>query len=146
MVDASTLVEQAHADRIDRLVVGVIVQVGERVLLLERPAGDFLGGLYELPGGQVEEGESLQSATVRELLEETGLVAMRTEEYLGHFDYPSSNGLLTRQFNFRVAVQDATQVHLMEHNAYLWVGRTNLAGLPVSPEVLALLEKVLPVV
>ena len=144
MVDASTLVEQARLDGIDRLVVGVIVQVGDRVLLLERPAGDFLGGLYELPGGEVEAGEDLQTAAARELLEETGLVAIQVEEYLGHFDYPSAEGRLTRQFNFRISLQTSNPVKLGEHNEYRWADRAELAGLPVSAEVRALLEKALP--
>jgi ADP-ribose pyrophosphatase YjhB (NUDIX family) len=45
-----------------------------RVLLIQRgkPPGE---GLWSLPGGRVEPGETIAEAVARELLEETGLVA-----------------------------------------------------------------------
>ncbi|EYT83254.1 methyltransferase [Streptomyces sp. Tu 6176] len=54
--------------------VGAVV-LGERGLLL----GRHRHGTYELPGGTVEPGESLEQTVVRELAEETGLRA-RTED------------------------------------------------------------------
>lgn len=44
-----------------------------RVLLAERPAGKSLAGLWEFPGGKVEQGESPEAALSRELREELGI-------------------------------------------------------------------------
>ena len=44
-----------------------------RILVLQRPLEKFLGGLWELPGGRREEGETRQEACEREMREETGL-------------------------------------------------------------------------
>lgn len=44
-----------------------------RVLIAERPAGKTLAGLWEFPGGKVEEGERPEQALIRELAEELGL-------------------------------------------------------------------------
>ncbi len=44
-----------------------------RLLIGRRPADGLLGGLYELPGGKREPGETLAQACAREVLEETGL-------------------------------------------------------------------------
>jgi 8-oxo-dGTP diphosphatase len=52
--------------------VGGIVFRGDEVLLIER-GKEPLKGFWTLPGGLVEAGERLESAVVRELLEETGL-------------------------------------------------------------------------
>lgn len=44
-----------------------------RVLLAQRPEGKSMAGLWEFPGGKVEDGESPEDALVRELHEELGI-------------------------------------------------------------------------
>jgi A/G-specific adenine glycosylase len=46
---------------------------GARVLVAQRAADDMLGGLWEFPGGTVEEGESFEKALERELREELAI-------------------------------------------------------------------------
>jgi 8-oxo-dGTP diphosphatase len=48
-------------------------QTGE-ILLQKRPAGRQMAGLWEFPGGKVDAGESPESALVRELHEELGII------------------------------------------------------------------------
>ena len=55
--------------------VGVLRAPDGRVLLTERKAGKDAAGFWELPGGQVEPGESPAQAAARELLEEVGVRA-----------------------------------------------------------------------
>jgi A/G-specific adenine glycosylase len=47
---------------------------GERFLIGQRPLDGLLGGLWEFPGGKQEEGETLEEALVREIVEELGMV------------------------------------------------------------------------
>lgn len=54
--------------------VQVIVARGDEVLLMLRRNTGYFDGLYALPGGHVEEGETLAEAAARELEEEVGLV------------------------------------------------------------------------
>ncbi|MFY4719476.1 NUDIX domain-containing protein [Streptomyces sp. LaBMicrA B280] len=56
--------------------VGAVVSDVGRVLLLRRRAGDFLGDLWELPSGKVEEGETAPGGPCREAAEETGPVVL----------------------------------------------------------------------
>jgi ADP-ribose pyrophosphatase YjhB (NUDIX family) len=64
--------------------VHIVCEQGRRVLLLRRANTGFFDGLYSLPGGHVEEGESIRQAAARELEEETGLrVAPGDLEWLG---------------------------------------------------------------
>lgn len=60
----------------DRPVVGVIVAVrrGNQVLLAQRSRGTYLGK-WGFPGGHIEHGETVIAAGMRELMEETGVVA-----------------------------------------------------------------------
>ncbi len=58
------------------------VMDGDDILLLRRPEGKSYAGLWSMPGGKVEPGEHLAQAAVREVEEETGVVA-RFVEYVG---------------------------------------------------------------
>jgi 8-oxo-dGTP diphosphatase len=44
-----------------------------RVLLSQRPAGKSLAGLWEFPGGKIEQGERPEVALIRELKEELSI-------------------------------------------------------------------------
>jgi 8-oxo-dGTP diphosphatase len=50
-----------------------LVDADGRVLISKRPEGKSLGGLWEFPGGKVEEGEKPETALIRELKEELGI-------------------------------------------------------------------------
>jgi 8-oxo-dGTP diphosphatase len=123
MIDAALLEElttTATAEGVQQFVVGAVVKHEGTVLLLKRPADDFMGGIYELPSGKVEPGETLDDALKREVAEESGLVVTALREYLGHFDYTSGSGKKSRQFNFAVTVDAPEPVTLTEHDAYRW--------------------------
>lgn len=53
--------------------VGAVVLDPDGRLLLVRRGHDPHAGLWSLPGGRVEDGETLERAVRREVLEETGL-------------------------------------------------------------------------
>ncbi|ENO81654.1 NUDIX domain-containing protein [Thauera mechernichensis] len=53
--------------------VHVICEDAGGILLMRRAGTGFFDGLFSLPGGHVEPGESIGEAARRELLEETGL-------------------------------------------------------------------------
>lgn len=56
------------------LVVAVaLIDADGRILLSKRPAGKSLAGLWEFPGGKVEQGERPEAALIRELHEELGI-------------------------------------------------------------------------
>ena len=51
-----------------------LLDVDGRVLLARRPPGKSMAGLWEFPGGKVEEGERPEEALIREMSEELGIV------------------------------------------------------------------------
>ena len=50
-----------------------LIDVDGRVLISKRPEGKTMAGLWEFPGGKVEENETPEDALIRELKEELGL-------------------------------------------------------------------------
>ena len=50
-----------------------LIDADGRVLLAQRPEGKPMAGLWEFPGGKVEDGETPEAALMRELEEELGI-------------------------------------------------------------------------
>ena len=55
------------------VVAVVLIDRDGRVLLSKRPSGKSMAGLWEFPGGKVENGEVPEEALIRELKEELGI-------------------------------------------------------------------------
>jgi 8-oxo-dGTP diphosphatase len=51
-----------------------LVDADGRVLIAQRPAGKTMAGLWEFPGGKIEDGEQPEQSLIRELKEELGIV------------------------------------------------------------------------
>jgi 8-oxo-dGTP diphosphatase len=69
--------------------VGILISPLGKVLITRRPDHVHQGGLWEFPGGKVEDGEPVAAALNRELHEELGIAVQTAEPWLqvGH-DYP----------------------------------------------------------
>ena len=77
------------------LVVAAIMIRGGCVLLSRRPPGKHLAGLWEFPGGKVEERETPEEALVREIREELDLEIDDLRPYVFvHYDYPEKRILM----------------------------------------------------
>lgn len=50
-----------------------LIDADGRVLIAQRPEGKNMAGLWEFPGGKVKDGETPETALVRELEEELGI-------------------------------------------------------------------------
>ena len=68
-----------------------LIDADNRVLIAKRPEGKAMAGLWEFPGGKVEEGETPGVACARELREELGIEVevgapvARVEHAYSHF-------------------------------------------------------------
>ena len=132
----------AKSENIARFVVrGLVKNENNENLLLKRAADDFLGGLVELPSGKVDPNEDLVGALKREIKEETNLDIRTIDEYLGHFDYKSKSGTTTRQFNFKISVENVLSLKTSEeHEAAYWINEADIGNYNISEPVKALLK------
>lgn len=113
------LVHRAKKDGIRKMVVRAAIRRNNKFLLLERAPSEFLGGLLVLPGGAVDAGEGLLESLAREVKEETNLIINEIAAYLGSFDYSSSSGKKTRQFNFLINTKPGNiKLDSSEHSNY----------------------------
>lgn len=60
--------------RLILVVAAALIDDDGRVLLSQRPPGKTLAGLWEFPGGKLEPGEGPETALIRELREELGII------------------------------------------------------------------------
>ncbi|RKT11106.1 8-oxo-dGTP diphosphatase [Streptomyces sp. 1114.5] len=117
---AAGLSAEAETAGITGFVAAAVINHEGRILLVRRNPDDYMGGLWEIPSGTVEPGETILDALHRETAEETGLAIDQVTGYIGHFDYENSRGGTTRQFNFAVTVEKTEPVVLTEHDTHQW--------------------------
>ena len=131
----------------DRPVVGigaVVIHEG-RVLLVRRGVAPSRG-LWAVPGGALELGETLQRGAEREILEETG-VAIRAREPVYAFDFFERDGGGRIRFHFVIVDVAADYIGGDVKGAddaleARWLAPEDLEGLAVSKNTLKLLRAV----
>lgn len=131
------LESSAKKDHVEKIVVGAIItnDKGE-VFIARRKLDDFMGGYFEIPGGNAEVGETIYDTLVRETKEETNLDIKKVVSYVNYFDYVSDSGKKSRQFNFVVEVESTDNIILTEHDYYEWLDINDLEKLnEMSDEV-----------
>ncbi|MBM7366832.1 (deoxy)nucleoside triphosphate pyrophosphohydrolase [Gordonia hydrophobica] len=106
------------------LVVAGAVLDGHRMLLAQRDYPEAVAGLWELPGGKVESGESPDQALVRELCEELD-VEVSVGAALRDVVSPTDSLTLVAM---RAEIVSGTP-RAVEHRALRWVDGTELAHL-----------------
>ena len=77
--------------------VAVIVHQNDsnKILIAKRPDHVHKGGLWEFPGGKVEQGEHVFEALARELEEELAIFVLQAEPLINiQHDYPEKSVLL----------------------------------------------------
>jgi len=68
--------------KILNVVVGLIINEKNEVLIALRPPHVVQPGVWEFPGGKVEENETLENALIREFHEEIGIDIISSEFFL----------------------------------------------------------------
>ncbi|MEV7550648.1 NUDIX domain-containing protein [Amycolatopsis sp. NPDC089917] len=126
--------------------VSAFIQDDEgRILMIRRTDND----LYAIPGGQLELGETLAQAAVREVREETGIECEVTG-VIGLYSNPNhviayDDGEVRQEFSicFR-AIHTAGDLRTSdESKEVLWVAVGSIAGLHVHPSIRLRLEHAL---
>ena len=109
-----------------------LIDVDGRVLLARRPEGKPMAGLWEFPGGKVNDGETPEAALVRELAEELAIDI--TESCLAPLAFASH---AYDDFHLLMPLYVARvwkgRVTAMEGQALKWAWPKDMAALPMPP-------------
>lgn len=114
------------------VVACALVDADGRVLIAERPAGRSMAGLWEFPGGKIDQGETPEAALRRELAEELGIDVCET--CLAPFTFASHTYkdfhllmplFLCRNWDGEVEPREGQEI--------AWVRAKRLADYPMPP-------------
>jgi len=124
--------------RILLVAAAALVDVDNRVLIAERPAGKSMAGLWEFPGGKVGTGETPEAALTRELAEELSIEVCETclapFTFASH-SYPEFHLLmqlyLCRNWDGEITPREGQRIK--------WVRASRLVDYPMPPADLPLI-------
>ncbi|HTS96979.1 MAG TPA: NUDIX domain-containing protein [Streptosporangiaceae bacterium] len=112
--------------------VGAVINDRDGRLLLIRRGHEPGAGLWSLPGGRIEPGESDQQAVTREVLEETGLT-VDCGRLLGAAELPGPAGSVIDVRDYRAAVTGGALTAGDDADDARWVTAAELDDLPLTP-------------
>jgi len=118
--------------------VGAIIRDGAGRLLLIQRGHEPGRGLWSLPGGRVEPGESDEQAVVREVREETGLT-VRPGRLAGTLRRPAPGGRVFGIRDYVATVTGGTLAAGDDAADARWVSRDGLDTLPLTAGLVDLL-------
>lgn len=121
------LAKQAYQDGITAISVRAIIEHRGAMLILKRDHSGSAPDLYELPGGNVDSGESLNQALRREVKEETGLNLVDITDFVHSCDYFSPSSLTTKRlFIFEARFDAVEPIKLTEHTNFAWLDKKDV--------------------
>lgn len=118
-------------------VVAAIIHKDNCYLATQRGYGDF-EGMWEFPGGKIEEGESREEALKREIKEELD-AEVKIEKLLCTVDYDYPNFHLTMHC-YHCSIGDG-EIRLLEHLSAKWLTKDELNEVEWLPADIAVLER-----
>lgn len=119
-------------------VVGAVIKDGNKILCAQRGTEKSLPGLWEFPGGKIEETETPQAALRREIQEEMHC-QVEIGEQVEHTVYEYDFGIV-HLTTFYCQLVEGTPV-LTEHIAIEWLEAHELEQLEWAPADIPAIQK-----
>ena len=119
-------------------VTAAVIRDGDAVLLARRKAGTHLAGLWEFPGGKIEEGETARESLARELFEElavradVGDLVARNRHRYPHTEIE----LIAYEVRVSEAIESSTS-----HDSLRWVPQSDLLTYRLAPADIPIAKK-----
>jgi len=121
-------------------VTAAIIKKGNKVLIAKRKKGMHLGGLWEFPGGKIENGETPEDCLKRELKEEFD-INVNIESYLTSNIHQYDRGTINLMaYNVQYV---AGEFMLSDHDEIKWVEIKEMENYPFAPADIPIIKELL---
>jgi 8-oxo-dGTP diphosphatase len=117
---------------------GILRDVAGRILITERLCDGPFNGLWEFPGGKINDEESSSAALRRELAEELGIEVTASQPYLNlHHEYPDR----TVDLEFFLVTEWNGEPKGLESQGLRWILPTDLNPTELLPADAPVLDR-----
>ena len=120
------------------VLAAIIYNSNNEILIAKRKAHKSNGGLWEFPGGKLEDGETPEACLRREILEELGLeISVEKIFHAVPYQYEHIRILLLAYFcKFKTG-----ELRLTDHDEIRWVKLCGLPDFEYSPADIPIVQK-----
>jgi len=115
--------------------VGAVVTDGQGRLLMIKRGHEPGAGLWSIPGGRIEPGETDAEALVREMFEETGL-AVEVGPLIGRVQRPGPAGAVIDIRDYAATITGGTLRPGDDAADARWVQAADLAGMEITESLI----------
>jgi 8-oxo-dGTP diphosphatase len=109
-----------------KIVIAAVIERDSHILICKRKQGKQHGGLWEFPGGTLEEGETDEQCLKRELQEELAITA-EVGDLICTSEYTYTSDWTIKLLAYRATVISGN-FNLNDHEEIRWVKPANLAN------------------
>jgi len=123
-----------------KAVNNIIINQDGKILIIKRATRKEKAypGLWDLPGGGVEEGETLQEAGTREAMEEIGIKIKPSQDYFYVYHYKDKDlyvyGIISETNSTNVTLSEA-------HTDFKWISKDEYKNFEYTPSVGATIKE-----
>lgn len=118
-----------------RLTLRAVIRDSQRrILMMQRAVkSPMQPGLWELPGGKIDPGETIDQALIREIKEETGF-DVTLGEVLGYSQWEKSDSRIAYLI-FDIKIKGGELKISSEHDSCVWMTADEIKKTNVSPQL-----------
>ena len=124
------------------IATAAVIRRGETVLITRRPEGNSHGGMWEFPGGKLDDYESPQDCLKRELMEELDLEAIVGPIFEIAYHLYEWGPVLILAFECQPLSDRIRNVEVSEHR---WVLPREMAQYDILPADRPIIDKLLQI-